>query len=228
MAGRPLAAAGFVVLQVEDNHEEYETTNEASIHVNGYVAAIDQLAETGMVDLNRVGIVGFSRTCWYVEQALLAFPERFAAAVMADGVDQSYLQYMELAPERPMQEAERYNGGKPVGKGLDTWIKSAPGFRLAELTTPLRLQAITPLGLLSEWEIYAALRIQEKPVDMVYFPLGQHVLQNPAELEASEQGDVDWFRYWLKGEEDQRPSKRAQYQRWGELREKQSQSIQRP
>jgi hypothetical protein len=221
-AARPLAAAGFVVLQIEDNHDHFQTAEEVRIHVNGFIAAIDQLAESDMIDPRRVGIIGFSRTCWYVEESLIESPDRFAAAVIADGVDQSYLQYLLRAPENPTMASERYNGGVPIGKGLETWIKYAPGFRLSELNTPLRIQAISPYGLLGEWEIYASLTIQNKPVDMLYIPLGQHVLQNPAERMASEQGDVDWFRFWLKGEEDHDPAKRAQYERWEILRKREA------
>ena len=223
MAARPLAAAGFIVLQAPDNREQSGTLEEARIHVNGYKAAIDQLTASGMIDPKRVGIVGFSRSCWYVEESLLELPDRYAAAVMADGVDQSYFQYMLYAPENAIMEAEGENGGKPVGIALQAWIRSAPGFRLSGLEAPLRLQAISPEGLIDEWEIYASLRVQNKPVDMIYLPLGQHVLQNPAELMASEQGDVDWFRFWLKGEEDYDPAKRAQYERWEELRKRTSQ-----
>jgi dipeptidyl aminopeptidase/acylaminoacyl peptidase len=219
MAARPLAAAGFAVLQIEDKHEQTETMEEAKIHVNGYLAAVDQLAESGLIDRKRVGIIGFSRTCWFVEETLLEWPDRFAAAVLADGVDESYLQYLLAAPELPT-ESDRINGGKPIGRGLETWLKSAPGFRLSELKTPLRLQAIGQISLLGEWEIYSSLRIQNKPVDMLYLPLGQHVLQNPAELMASEQGDVDWFRYWLKGEVDPDPAKTKQYERWSKMRNK--------
>jgi hypothetical protein len=222
MAARPLAAAGFVVLQIEDKYDKNLTPEEAKIHVNGYKAAIDQLSASGIIDPKRVGIIGFSRTSWYVEESLLASPECFAAAVIADGVDQSYLQYMLYGPESAGMESERYNGGKPIGKGLDTWIQLAPGFRLSELKTPLRLQAISPLSLPAEWETYASLRVQNKPVDMLYLPLGQHVLQNPAERMASQQGDVDWFRYWLKGEKDHDPAKRIQYERWDKLRKEET------
>jgi hypothetical protein len=224
MAARPLAAAGFVVLQVEDKYEQNMSAEEARLHVGAYKAAIDQLAKRGVIDPRRVGIIGFSRTCWFVEEALLDMPEHFAAAVLADGVDQSYLQYMLNAPENPAIESERYNGGKPFGKALKSWLNAAPGFRLSKLETPLRLQAIGPVGVLEEWEIYASLRIQNKPVDMMFLPLAQHVLQNPAEIMASEQGDVDWFRYWLKGEEDQDPAKRTQYERWGQLRQSKTRS----
>jgi hypothetical protein len=219
MAAKPLAAAGFVVLQAPDNYEKTGTLEEVKIHVNGYKAAVEQLTNAGIVDPQRVGIIGFSRTCWYVEETLLEQPNFFAAAVIADGVDESYIQYMLARPEFPAMEAERYNGGEPIGKNLETWIKKAPGFRLSELETPLRVQAIGPFSLLSEWEIYASLRIQDKPVDMVYFPRGQHVLQNPAELMASEQGDVDWFRFWLQGYERPNPEDPDQYKRWKHLRE---------
>jgi hypothetical protein len=30
---------------------------------------------------------------------------------------------------------------------------------------------------------------------------------------------VDWFKFWLKHEEDSAPSKRDQYDRWNRLRE---------
>jgi hypothetical protein len=70
-------------------------------------------------------------------------------------------------PNIAPSEAEIYNGGQPVGDALESWIKSAPGFRPSQLTAPLRVQAMGRLSLLGEWEIYASLKIQSKPVDMV-------------------------------------------------------------
>jgi hypothetical protein len=40
----------------------------------------------------------------------------------------------------------------------------------------------------------------------------------------SQQGTVDWFCFWLKGEEDPDPAKVGQYQRWRELKEIQQES----
>jgi hypothetical protein len=71
---------------------------------------------------------------------------------------------------------------------------------------------------LEEWEIYASLWKQGKPVDLVYFPNGQHILQKPLERLASQQGNVDWFRFWLKGEEEADPIKARQYALWRQLR----------
>ena len=68
------------------------------------------------------------------------------------------------------------------------------------------------------WEPYAALRHLGKPVDLIVLAGGTHVLTNPAQRMASQGGTVDWFRFWLKGEEDPDPAKAAQYARWRELR----------
>jgi len=35
---------------------------------------------------------------------------------------------------------------------------------------------------------------------------------------ASQGGSVDWFRFWLKDEEDPDPAKADQYRRWRDLR----------
>jgi len=80
-AARPLAAIGIVVLQIRDRLDHVVTLDEASGNILGYESAIEQLASDGLIDPRRVGIIGFSRTCYYVESALIKDPQRFAAAV---------------------------------------------------------------------------------------------------------------------------------------------------
>jgi hypothetical protein len=115
-------------------------------------------------------------------------------------------------------EFEKIIGSKPVGDGLKRWLDSAPGFRLDQLETPLRIEAITPTSVLGEWEIYSSLKLQGKPVDLIYFPKGQHIHQRPLERLASQEGDVDWFRFWLQGHQSLEPSKHDQYKRWEALK----------
>ena len=66
--------------------------------------------------------------------------------------------------------------------------------------------------------------MQGKPVDLIYIPGAQHILQKPLDRFASQQGNVDWFRFWLKGEEDPSPAKADQYKRWRELRKAQEEN----
>ena len=78
------------------------------------------------------------------------------------------------------------------------------------------------------WEFFSGLFRQGKPVDFVYLPAAEHVVVKPWERMTSQQGNVDWFCFWLKGEEDPDPTKAEQYARWRELRKLQEQNARQP
>jgi hypothetical protein len=220
MAARPLSSAGFVVLQTDNRPDHFVSPQEALNAIDGWDSAIETLDAEGIIDKKRVGIIGFSRTCWYVEEALIRHPGLFSAATIADGIDNSYMSYRLFAEARPTmaKEYEKIIGAKPVGEGLRTWIDAAPGFHLDQVQTPLRIEAIGPASMLGEWEIYASLRALSKPVDLIYIPAGQHILQKPLDRLASQQGNVDWFRFWLQSYEEPIPAKANQYTRWESMR----------
>jgi dipeptidyl aminopeptidase/acylaminoacyl peptidase len=214
-AARPLAAAGFVVLQMNDNGAHVVSLREADDQIRGFKTAIAKLNARGLIDPRRVGIIGFSRTCYYVESALIKNPQLFAAASITDGVDESYVQSMFFDV---LDEPRQMYGGPPVGKNLPAWLKWAPSFNLDRVRAPLLVNSIGNGSVLGEWEIYSSLRMQKKSVELTYMPEGQHILQRPLERLASQQGSVDWFRFWLQGYEDPDPAKAAQYVRWRSLR----------
>jgi dipeptidyl aminopeptidase/acylaminoacyl peptidase len=218
-AARELASVGFMVLQIQ---KKPDTMTEADPEQGliGYQSAIDTLSEAGLIDRTKVGVTGFSWTCWYVANALIKDPTLFAAATIADGLDNGYMQYLLFAegstPIRRQMESIRE--GPPFGNGLQHWIDTAPGFHFDQVQAPLRIEAINPWSLLGEWACYASLRMQEKPVDLIYFPHGTHIHQKPLERLESQQGTIDWLLFWLQGYRDPSPTKDAQYQRWDKLR----------
>lgn len=224
-AARPLAAKGMIVLQVPDSHDGFLTAKEPKVHLEGFEAAIDKLAQEGLVEPARVGIIGFSRTCFYAITALERAPKRFAAAVIADGRMYGYMQYLTLA-DNPMDgilhEAKDIIGAQPFGEGLAMWLKNSPGLNLDKISAPIRMEAYGRSSLVFNWDIYAGLRMQDKPVDLIFFPEAPHVLAKPQERYGSEQGSVDWFDFWLNGHEDPDPSKAEQFARWRKLREMQN------
>jgi hypothetical protein len=220
-AARPLAAAGIVVLQMEDRADRHTrpAQDEARFAVTGFESAIDHLDQEGLIDPSRVGIIGFSRAAWYVEEALIHAPHRFRAATLVDGVDESYMTDMLFAPGNPeaAREPEGANEGKPFGAGIERWVKNAADFNLDKVQAAVRIEALGPLSVLGEWEIYSSLYQQGKAVDLIYIPDAQHILEKPKQRYASQQGNVDWFRFWLQGYEDPDPAKKQQYQRWRSL-----------
>jgi dipeptidyl aminopeptidase/acylaminoacyl peptidase len=224
-AAQPLANAGVLVLQMPDPpFEQRVTPEEGPLFMKGAEAAIDHLDSLGLIDRTKVGMQGFSRTCFYTLYFLTHSSYPIAAATLSDGVDASYLQQMLLAPATysgtgRVPEADQMNGGSPFGAALATWMQRAPGFNLDRVTTPLLLTALgDPSSLLQEWEPYAGMLLQAKPAEMIYIPDGAHVLIKPWERLTSQQGAVDWYRFWLKREEDPDPAKAGQYVRWRELR----------
>jgi hypothetical protein len=80
------------------------------------------------------------------------------------------------------------------------------------------MEANNPMSLFFEWEWLAGLSRLAKPVELIYMADGAHPLVKPSERMTSQQGDVDWFCFWLKGEEDPDPAKAELYARWRDLR----------
>ncbi|MDE1161199.1 MAG: hypothetical protein PW792_04540 [Acidobacteriaceae bacterium] len=199
MAAFPLASAGIAVLQMGYSYDHVLTPQEVDDQLLGYQGAITQLTKDGFIDPHRVGIIGFSRPAWHVEGALVKLPHLFAAATLADGVDVGYMQYMIFGEGNlgMSSESDRINGGPPFHGGMPRWLDRVVDFHLDQVSTPIRIEAIGPMSLLSEWEIYSSLRQQGKPVELVYIPDGQHILQRPLDRLASQEGNVAWFCFWL-------------------------------
>ncbi|HEY2470915.1 MAG TPA: hypothetical protein VGI45_24185 [Terracidiphilus sp.] len=221
MAALPLASAGIMVLQVPDRHDHSGTSREATDYIVSFEAAIDQLVAQGMIDPKRVGLTGFSRTCYYVLSALTRDPGRYAAAVVADGVDGSYMEHRLYQANMGTWDIGIY-GGAPTGRGLGTWVSTAPNFHLDSVKAPLRIEALGPASLLGEWELYSSLREQNKAVDLIYIRDGQHILQKPMDRVASQQGIVDWYRFWLTDQMCSAADTRGWDSRWLEMRELES------
>src|SRR5579872_375189 len=219
-AAQELASAGFVVLQVEDCPIR-DSPEEGPCQTAGYEGAIKRLSSLGIIDPDRVGIIGFSRTCYYVLHALALGHLKFKAASITDGVGAGYLQYLTSADSGNDGLAHEYNamiGAAPFGKGLESWFLRSPDFNMDKVKTPLQVVALGRQSTLFMWEPYATLRYLNKPVDLVIINTNEHILSNPAARLISQGKTVDWFRFWLQDYEDPNPAKYGQYKRWEALK----------
>lgn len=217
-SAQPLASRGIAVLQINDSFGALiDTPNETEHVMSAYEGAIDLLDSEGIIDRGKVGIIGFSRTCLYVKYALTHSQQHFAAAVASDGFDGGYFEYIAAFP-LAKSEMESVVGAAPFAAGLETWLRKAPGFLLDRVRTPIQLQANAPASLFEQWEWFSGLQRLSKPVDLFYLPAGAHILVRPRDRMLSEEQTVDWFCFWLKGEEDRNPAKAGQYARWRVLR----------
>jgi hypothetical protein len=155
-------------------------------------------------------------------EALTTSALHFKAASITDGHTRGYFQYItsiDGGSNAYPHETDGAIGAPPFGKGLQQWFNRSPEFNIDKVQTPLQVVAEGRQNIFWMWEPYAALRYLNKPVDLLVLGSEQHILTNPAARLASQGGTVDWFRFWLKGEEDPDPAKAEQYARWRELRE---------
>jgi dipeptidyl aminopeptidase/acylaminoacyl peptidase len=230
MAARPMAARGIVVLQVGTTiigPNVVATPRESAQIRDGYVAAIDQLDTDGLIDPQRVGIIGFSRTGWYVLDCLLHAGKYFVVATLAESTYISFGEYMLNADYGGPGRAESIAaamGGPPFADGLQKWISDSAGFNTDKIDVPILFEANSPVGIIYAWDVYAAMRLQKKPVELLYFRNGEHILTKPLERLASQEMNVDWYDFWLNDHADPDPTKAEQYARWENLKKLRAES----
>jgi dipeptidyl aminopeptidase/acylaminoacyl peptidase len=232
-AARALAAAGIMVVQMQEfenpgdhdrvgNDRTLGKTLESSFRnfaVACYAQAIQTLSDKGMINPDRVGISGFSRTVWFVSYLLThSEKQKFRTAILTDGIDGGYFEYI----ARRLTEFDADNGGMaPFGKdGLDLWREESPTFNLDRVCIPVRLVSIE--DRLAQWEWFVAAKLEKKPVELIEVPDGTHMLEKPSDRYIAMEGIVDWFRFWLQGYVDPSQAKAMQYDRWRSLTEAES------
>jgi dipeptidyl aminopeptidase/acylaminoacyl peptidase len=220
MAAQILASKEFVVAQIGDEFSfTINTPNEGKFEMAEFDNVVDYLDTIGLIDPNRVGIVGFSATGPGVGYAITHSKYHFRAAVLSETNDAGYFTYVSFLNVAGTKERfEPMNGGVPFGVSLDSWIREAPEFSLDKVNTAMLLQPNGPGSLLGLWEWFVGFRRLGRPVEMIFMPDAGHVATRPEDRIISQGTAVDWFTFWLKGEEDSDPAKAEQYKRWREMR----------
>lgn len=223
-AARAIAARDIVVLQVQEPNDPMGTEESIENGAKVYVSALDAILSEGFIDGGKVGISGYSRTGPYVATSLVLFPDRFAAAALANTEAGTYLGYLagiDIGGEGIQRDFATAIGAgvSPYGKGLETWISKVPGFNTHAIRSPVLLTAGDPQHLVNLWGFYAPLRDQKRAVELQYMRTGQHNLSKVSHRLVHQEALVDWFDFWLNQHEDDNASKSEQYARWRALRD---------
>lgn len=206
---------------------------EAAFESDVYDTAVDELVARGFVDRNRVGIIGFSRSGWYTEFALMHGRTHYQAATVVDNVSYDFSEYALSGLEggNPSQTTSMY-GGPPFGKTLKNWIDYSISFNVDHIHTPLMMEEMgygtlfdkrlsLPYTVSLPFEVFTGLNLLHRPVELYYYPNEQHEPDDPQARLANLQRNLDWYRFWLQGYERPEPEDTNQYVRWRILRQEQ-------
>ncbi len=220
--GQLLTQHGIAVLTL-DRPSGGVGPSEGPSRAEGVEAVVNQLVTSGLIDGARVGLAGFSRGGFHVEYVITHSKYPYAAALIADNFDPSYVPTALL---NWRADSEVVIGAPPFGSGLQQWLAEAPGFNSEKIRPPVLMVGQTNdllTYVVGSWELFSRLRHLKKPVEMYLMPEidehPSHSPQNPTQILALQGRAIDWFNFWLNGDEDHNPKKAEQYQRWRKLRE---------
>lgn len=241
----PLAARGFLVLsfdrpedrrlearfQVDTLAEMGALTaaqwKEGYIHRQALTAlerVVDVLVRRGLVDPEKVGITGLSNGAETVDYAL-THSRRFAAAAVSGNVSPVF--YYLQTNESLRALVRTMFGSKAATESIDAWEDMSLMHRADRVEAPLLIQ-VSDREMMFTVPAIVALRDAGKPVDAYVFPDEYHVKWQPQHKLAVGERAIDWFRFWLKNEEDgDGEEKVLQYRQWRELRDRRSQTLSR-
>jgi dipeptidyl aminopeptidase/acylaminoacyl peptidase len=177
--------------------------------------AIRRLAKEGIIDPARIGIAGFSHGEEIAGYAV-SHTNLFRAASGAAGYDPCF--YFLGSDEWHDVFEEWGLGGWPGGKSRENWRKIAMSMNADKIAAPI-LQNASDTEYLIYLPLYRSLTDLGRPVELYIYPNELHVRNQPRHRLEIYDRNLDWFRFWLKGEQDQDPAKAEQYKRWNHLRD---------
>lgn len=226
-APQPLANAGFAVLMAKYAREDKSPHGEfpgdmGDVYnwISMMESAIDLLVAKGIATKDNVGMVGFSHTSGLTDFMLTHSSYPIRAASSADSGIFMYGNYFKSNLSLGMKADETQVGGPPYGKTQKLWLEYAPPFNADKVQGAVLMEytGTAEHGL----EFFVALSRLGKPVELYRYPKGDHPLDTPFERVASLQRNVDWFRFWMQGEEGTPPAyDPEQFVRWRALRARQ-------
>lgn len=202
---------------------------EAAFYMDLWDSAVDSLAAQKLIDPNKLGIIGFSRTGWHTEFILAHSGHHYSAATVADNIQYSLSEYWLYFSHSAGPAFESIYGGPPYGDTLKNWMKYSISFNVEKFHTPLLMEengyGVTPDRTSVPWaiatsaELFTGLTRLNKPVEMYFYPDEQHQPDHPQARLASLQRNVDWFSFWLLGNERKNhPEDPDLYTRWNHLK----------
>ncbi len=202
------AAHGFAVLSFDFGVRDYDNkpgdfkrylswfeSVDASIQM-----AIQKAAEVGFVDTARVGLTGYSRGTEIVAYEI-SHTKLFRAVSGAAGDDSPYFYYMASRRVQDDVFSKDGVGGWPEGKSKANWQQVAPELNANRIDIPV-LNNDPDSEFLADLALYTSLRDLGKPMELYIYPNELHVINQPKHRYQIYQRNLDWFRFWLKGEED--------------------------
>lgn len=193
-------------------HKDWaERRNMQSTIEAGVKVAIDH----GVADPQRLGITGLSDGSSAVRFALINSDLFKVASISTCCVDENALIYNGPAVQQQF-EAMGYAGPE---EDPEFWKSYSLALNAKRMNRPLLMQ-LAEDEYIGGLNTFTVLKSAGQPVEMYVFAGEHHRKWQPAHRAAAYERNLDWFGFWLQGQEDPDPAKKAQYVRWELMRDR--------
>ncbi len=174
------------------------------------ISGVDQLISQGLVDADRMGVVGFSYGsslgAWTVTQT-----NRFKAASLGDGLTDFVMAGFRKAgsPTSVAVWKDFCGLGLPFNSSeLEELKRQSPIYGVQNVKTPCLLEygseSIAPDHGKAFYQSLTAFQV---PVEFIIYPRTGHGVEEPQLLQDSYEWNMEWFNFWVLGKSSPRTEK---------------------
>ncbi len=184
----------------------YETNEPGMSAVNCVVPAVKEVLKTGMIDKDKVGLMGHSwgayQTSFIVTQTDI-FKAASAGAPLTDMISMSLSIYWNSGtPDQKIFETSQGRFDGPWYERTDAHIRNSPMFHATKIKAPL-LVAFGDKDGAVDWhqgiEMYGTMRRMEKPHVMLVYADENHGLAKKENQIDYQKRQKEWFDHYLLG-----------------------------
>lgn len=184
----------------------YETNEPGMSAVNCVVPAVKEVLKTGMIDKEKVGLMGHSwgayQTAYLITQTDV-FKAACAGAPLTDMISMSLSIYWNSGtPDQKIFETSQGRFDGPWYERTDAHIRNSPMFNASKIKAPL-LVAFGDKDGAVDWhqgiEMYGTMRRMEKPHVMLVYADENHGLAKKENQIDYQKRQREWFDHYLLG-----------------------------
>ena len=195
-----IAAQDMMVLYPREPASKFMDADECERMREHIESAVAEMEKRKLVDPDRIGLSGWSRAGFHTDCLLIHGHHHFAAATRMDG------------------------GGMDYKPRLRQFLDS----ELQRIQTPLLVETHGLFSLVQQTAMLDRMEQFGRPTEVLHFPNAPHSTLRPQHRLRSLETHIDWWRFWLKDEEDPALEKADQYARWRRQREQQVAVMKQP
>ncbi|QLC24894.1 S9 family peptidase [Parasphingopyxis algicola] len=180
--------------------------------IQDIVTGIDYLIAQGIADQERLAISGHSHGAW-LASLILSRTNMFRAASFAEGLSNKIAMYQLMRGELNRNVHDIVHGGS-LYEVPEHYVELSADLHLEGVEAAILVEAGAQSLAIGMIGLAKAARHAGVPTEYIVYPQTGHGISVPSLQKESAERNLDWFLFWLLGEEDLSLEKARQYERW--------------